>query len=361
MIAPLMSVATPREDGLPHEQLVLAPEGDDGHDPDEGDRERHEVRGDADEDRGEDPDAEDPPERRARREPPRPHEGGPDAPPLEHDDRGDEGEPRPEEQVEDDRREHGEDEEEDRRGPGAFHDEPGDGRAEDEAEHDEHAHDGDEDGSRHRRQPSLRAVPRLADADLAAEHRLADDVGEEAGERDRGDERAEARQVAGDEPDAAALARHEVGRLHAREPGAEGGGRHEADEGRHEGQSHRGGDVPPDRLGHGAIEVAEGQRAEGDDAGPELQAGVAGSAGGLRGVPRSRNGIPRARRGMVPGRWRAAAYPGERRPVRAGRRRTPGAGPGGRGAQGARRVAPDARGAAWIPVRPTAAHPCCTP
>ena len=114
----------------------------------------------------------------------------------------------------------------------------------------------------------LGAVPGLADADLAADDGLADDVGEEAGQGDRRDGRADGRQVVADdavEPEAVAV---DGQGLPAGDPGAQGGGRHEADEGGDHREADGRGDVPADRLGHGAVEVTEGQWSQRDDAGP---------------------------------------------------------------------------------------------
>ena len=46
------------------------------------------------------------------------------------------------------------------------------------------------------------------------------------------------------------------------------------------GEADGGGDVAADRLGHGAVEVTEGERSQRDDAGPELQAGDPGATPG---------------------------------------------------------------------------------
>ena len=121
---------------------------------------------------------------------------------LEHDHRGDEGEPGPQPQVEQHRGEAAEHEQQDRPGLGV-------GRSPT-----SQATGSPMSTAMMRRapttvtstapaiaeQPALGAVPGLADADLAADDGLADDVGEEAGQGDRGDDRADGRQVVADQP-----------------------------------------------------------------------------------------------------------------------------------------------------------------
>ena len=132
-------------------------------------------------------------------QPPRAGEGREDATVLEDDDRGREAQPDPEEDVEQDRRELPEEHDEGDAVEAVGLDEQGDARP------DEHDED-DEGATRVTRvapseggQAALRAVPRLADADLAPEDGLTDDVGEEAGEGDRRQERAEGRDVVGED------------------------------------------------------------------------------------------------------------------------------------------------------------------
>ena len=106
-----------------------------------------------------------------------------------------------------------------------------------EHEEDEDERDEGHEGAPAGREAALRAVPRLADADLAPEDGLPDDVGEEAGEGDRRQERAEGGDVLGEEPDAD-LVDSKSPCLEAAEPPAEGRRGHEAGE--------RGDDREPD-------------------------------------------------------------------------------------------------------------------
>ena len=254
--------------------------------------------------------------------------------PLEDDDGRDEGEPRPEPEVEQEGEQHREEQDEDRPHARVADDEPGDRRTEDDPEEQQRPEERHEHGTRHGRQTALGAVPRLLDADLSPEHRLADDIGEEAGESDGGDQGADARQVAAHEAEAADLVAVQGRGVLARHPRAEGGRGDEADERGDEGQAHRGGDVPADRLRHGREEVPEGEGPQGMIPGLNSMDARNGPGGGGRGIAGRWGRGPGAAWG---GGW-GAAYPGAvggGQPARAARSRTPAApGPAGASSRG---------------------------